>query len=62
MKGSRGRARKNEETMSYDEKCYALAKAFLSDHPTHDTPEHCDQLAKDIQQCIEDFFAEQGIE
>jgi hypothetical protein len=41
---------------TYDTKCYELAEAFLSDEPGLDTGKNIDQLAKDIQQVIEDFI------
>jgi hypothetical protein len=41
---------------TYDNKCYELAEAFLSDEPEIDTAKNRDQLAKDIQQVIEDFI------
>jgi hypothetical protein len=35
-------------------KCHELAKAFLADYPTLDTEPNRAQLAKEIQQCVED--------
>jgi hypothetical protein len=43
--------------MSYDEKCYELALAFLGDHPTINTDEMADELAMEIQESIECFIA-----
>jgi hypothetical protein len=42
--------------MTYDTKCYDLAKAFLEDEPDLLCDEYIDELAKDIQTCIEDFI------
>lgn len=39
--------------MTYDEKCYELALAFLGDHPTINTDPIADELAMEIQECIE---------
>lgn len=39
--------------MSYDQKCYDLAEAFLLDEAAINTPEHVDQLAQRIQDVIE---------
>ena len=44
--------------MTYDKKCYDLAKLFLSDREKHDTAANCSLLAGRIQQTIEDFLAE----
>lgn len=42
--------------MSYDEKCYELALAFLSDQPSWmNTDKKADDLAGAIQECIEDW-------
>lgn len=45
--------------MSYDTKCYELAKAFLTDVDTKEwaTERHIDQLAQDIQDAIEGYIA-----
>ena len=48
--------------MMYDDKCYGLAQSFLSDYPAHNTELNRDRLAQEIQQAIENFFAEKGIE
>jgi len=40
----------------YDEKCYDLAEAFLSDHIEINTPQNRNNLAAAIQQVIEDFI------
>lgn len=46
--------------MSYDGKCYDLAMAFLEDEPGYltlpldDRRQLADQIAQDIQGCIED--------
>jgi hypothetical protein len=42
--------------MSYDEKCYQLAKDFLED-AGQDTEANCHALAQLIQGSIEDFVA-----
>lgn len=43
--------------MTYDVKCYELARGFLLDqkHPIR-SEEAADRLAKAIQQTIEDFY------
>jgi hypothetical protein len=45
--------------MSYDDKCYDLAEAFLSDEPLagFNTDARCGKLAQAIQNAIEDFLA-----
>lgn len=45
--------------MTYDEKCYELAEAFLSDQPLagFNTESRRDKLAQEIQRTIEDFIA-----
>jgi len=45
--------------MAYDEKCYELAEAFLSDTDTSrfNSEANCDKLAQAIQTAIEDFIA-----
>jgi hypothetical protein len=40
--------------MSYDPKCYKLAKAFLEDHPDKNTEENREILAQQIQKEIEE--------
>lgn len=42
--------------MSYDEKCYELARQFLLDEPGVNTESNCRELAQDIQDAIEDFI------
>lgn len=51
--------------MSYDQKCYDLAEVFLEDEPgflklpTHTRKQLADEMAQDIQDCIEsnlEFF------
>lgn len=42
--------------MSYDEKCYELALAFLADHPHLNTDKRADELACEIQRVIEDWI------
>ena len=48
--------------MAYDEKCWDLAEAFildepiLKDKPPEEVKALCDELAQDIQNCIEDFL------
>lgn len=46
---------------TYDSKSYELAEHFLQDEPCRDDPElykkYCDDLAKTIQQAVEDWFA-----
>jgi hypothetical protein len=44
-------------TKTYDAKCYDLADAFLSDTPHLNTDKRTRQLARIIQQEIEDFIA-----
>jgi len=48
---------------TYDTHCYKLARSFLEDSDAHpgDIPMLADALAKDIQQVIEDFFAERNL-
>ncbi len=45
--------------MSYDTKCYELAKVFLTDVDTKEwaTERHMTQLAQDIQDTIEGYIA-----
>lgn len=43
--------------MTYDEKCYELALAFLADEPELNTDENADDLAMVIQGEIEDYIA-----
>jgi hypothetical protein len=38
-------------------KCYELALAFLGDHPAINTDQMADELAMEIQECIECFIA-----
>lgn len=45
--------------ISYDTKCFELAQHFLSDFPELG-PEHADQLAQDIQMCVEDYLSVSG--
>jgi hypothetical protein len=40
--------------MTYDRKCYELAKSFLQDHPSKNSDENADFLAQCIQQEIEE--------
>lgn len=49
---------------TYDEKSYELADYFLDGalNAANNTPENRDLLAKDIQQAVEDFFAEKEID
>jgi hypothetical protein len=44
--------------MSYDEKCYELAEAFLDDPDTQhiNTESNREKLAQDIQDAIEQFI------
>ena len=44
--------------MSFDTKCYDLAKVFLTDTDTREwaTERHIVQLAQDIQDTIEDYI------
>lgn len=46
---------------TYDPASYDLAEHFLQDEPCRKDPElykrHCDDLAKYIQQAVEDWFA-----
>ena len=41
---------------TYDESCWDLAVAFLSDSPEKDTPENRHELATAIQQTVEDVI------
>ena len=41
--------------MSYDSKCYQLAREFLDDEPGLNTIENAKELAQEIQDVIEDF-------
>ena len=43
--------------MSYDPKCYDLAKDFLSDEPEQDTESARNELAQIIQDAVENFLA-----
>lgn len=53
--------------MSYDTKCYDLAKAFLSDVPKDKLPtkeghdQAADELAQEIQDAIEDFLIDKDL-
>lgn len=40
--------------MTFDQKCFDLAAAFLSDHPSINTEAAKTTLASAIQSCIED--------
>ena len=42
--------------MTFDPKCYELAKQFLSDHPTINTDRNIDELAEVIQGEIDDWI------
>lgn len=42
--------------MSYDQKCYELAREFLQDVPGVNSEKNCRELAQDIQDAIEDFL------
>ena len=42
--------------MSYDQKCFDLAEAFLSDEPHLATAKRTNELAQIIQSAIEDFI------
>ena len=42
--------------MSYDIKCYDLARDFLDDEPGLNTIGNAKELAQDIQDAIEDFI------
>ena len=44
--------------MGYDQKCYDLADAFLSDEGAINTTENTERLAQLIQDVIEDEIAE----
>lgn len=48
---------------TYDKGCYELAMGFLGDSNAHadKVAELADLLAVDIQQAIEDFFAERNL-
>lgn len=52
--------------MSYDIKCDALAEAFLSDHREQinglDAPEMQRELAQRIQDAIEEYLTEKGLD
>lgn len=41
---------------SYDQKCYDLAALFLGDEPHLHTTDRCDELAKQIQETIEQYI------
>jgi hypothetical protein len=43
---------------TYDAKCYELAAEFLGDEPHLHTTDNTEQLAKLIQQTIEEFIAD----
>lgn len=47
----------------YDPACFDLAMSFLKDSPAHPDriSDMADSLAIDIQQAIEDFFAEHNL-
>ena len=47
----------------YDKACFDLAMSFLEDSNTHPAriSDLADSLAIDIQQAIEDFFAERNL-
>lgn len=50
---------------TYDKACYELAETFLCDASgigNEEIPAKADLLAKEIQQCIEDFFAAHNLE
>lgn len=42
--------------MSYDQRCYDLAEAFLNDEPSLRTDHHKDDLAQLLQTTIEDYI------
>ena len=46
--------------MSYDSKCYDLAREFLDDEPGLNTIDNAKELAQDIQDALEDFMRERG--
>lgn len=48
---------------TYDNACFDLALTFLQDSNVHDDrkSELADLLARDIQQAIEDFFAQHNL-
>ena len=41
---------------SFDTRCFDLAEVFLSSSPLRDVPGKADELASEIQQCIEDWL------
>ena len=45
--------------MSYDQKCFDLAKAFLEDEPDLDNERGAEELAQAIQEVIEAWIEEQ---
>jgi len=51
---------------TYDPSCYALAAHRLSDEPCAADPilfaKHCDSMAREIQQTIEDWFYDERAE
>lgn len=55
LEGARRRGSSMKKT--YDPRCHDLAAIFLGDEPELHTPENIDQLARLIQQAIEDFIA-----
>lgn len=46
-----------EKAVTYGDTVLALAELFLDDEPKLNTPENADELARDIQKAIRDFFA-----
>jgi hypothetical protein len=49
-------------TKTYDPKCYDLAEYFLQSEPVRTDvkayKKYCDELAKHIQQAVEDWFVQ----
>lgn len=45
--------------MGYDTKCYELAKSFIDDSniPVYERDKMADELAQEIQDCIENFLS-----
>lgn len=41
----------------FDPKCLDLAEVFLEDEPAINTDRTCDELALEIQRCIENFIS-----
>jgi len=49
-------------TKTFDPRCYDLAELFLEDEHMLGTEDNINELAADIQRCIEDFIAQKNAE